>query len=127
MKLTPHEKKVLSLVESNPEIIDNSKKREEIAKINGLSEKTLRNRIGDLKKYGVISSIKYKIKNDSLKITDREERNQKDIIETFSLIKKEKKLIIKYSCFAGMIGLLYALTIVYAYLLLGEYYGCSKK
>ena len=109
MKLTPHEKKVLSLVESNPEIIDNSKKREEIAKINGLSEKTLRNRIGDLKKYGVISSIKYNIKNESLKFKDREGKNQKDIIETFSLIKKEKKLIIKYSCFAGMIGLLYAL------------------
>ena len=46
MKLTPHEKKILSLIEKNPEIIIDAKKRTAIAKENGLSEKTLRNRIG---------------------------------------------------------------------------------
>ena len=55
MKLTPHEKKILSLIENDPDIINDTKKRAKIAKDNGLSEKTLRNRIGDLKKYGVIS------------------------------------------------------------------------
>ena len=55
MKLTPHEEKILALIEEYPEIITDTKKRTVIAKENGLSEKTLRNRIGDLKKYGVIN------------------------------------------------------------------------
>ena len=55
MKLTPHEEKILALIKKNPEIITDTKKRTVIAKENGLSEKTLRNRIGDLKKYGVIN------------------------------------------------------------------------
>ena len=50
MKLTPHEKKILALIEKNPEIITDTKKRAVIAEENGLTEKTLRNRIGDLKK-----------------------------------------------------------------------------
>ena len=66
MKLTPHEKKILSLIEKNPEIIIDAKKRTAIAKENGLSEKTLRNRIGDLKKYGVIN-LKNNSKSEILK------------------------------------------------------------
>ena len=62
MKLTPHEKKILSLIENDPDIINDTKKRAKIAKDNGLSEKTLRNRIGDLKKYGVINSDNNKMK-----------------------------------------------------------------
>ena len=38
MKLTPHEKKILALIEKNPEIIIDTKKRSVIAKENGLSE-----------------------------------------------------------------------------------------
>jgi uncharacterized protein involved in exopolysaccharide biosynthesis len=53
-RLTNHEKKILELVKKHPEIIKNRDKRIEIAEKNGLSEKTLRNRIGDLKKYGYI-------------------------------------------------------------------------
>ena len=63
MKLTPHEKKILALIELHPEIITDTKKREQIAKENGLSEKTLRNRIGDLKKYGVIGKSQDPFKN----------------------------------------------------------------
>ena len=37
MKLTPHEKKILSLIENDPEIINDTKKRAKIAKDNGLS------------------------------------------------------------------------------------------
>ena len=109
MKLTPHEKKILLLIESNPEIIGDSKKREEIAKKNGLSEKTLRNRIGDLKKYGVINTINYNINNKLSNSSSSSDNSNQDIFETFNLIKKESKLILKYSVFAGMIGLLYAL------------------
>ena len=67
MKLTPHEQKILLLVKSNPDIITNSKIRAKIAKNNGLSEKTLRNRIGDLKKYGLLNiddSVDIKGSND---------------------------------------------------------------
>ena len=38
MKLTPHEKKILGLIEKNPEIITDTKKRTVIAEENGLSE-----------------------------------------------------------------------------------------
>ena len=54
--LTPHEQKILDLVKKNPNVIDNPEKRKFIAEQNGLSEKTLRNRIGDLRKYGVLTS-----------------------------------------------------------------------
>ncbi len=54
IKLTPHEQKILDLVKKNPEIIHNPEKRKEIADQEGFTEKTLRNRMGDLKKYGVL-------------------------------------------------------------------------
>ncbi len=54
MKLTPHEEKVLALIKQHPEIVEDHQAREKIAQKHGYTEKTLRNRIGDLKKYGVI-------------------------------------------------------------------------
>ena len=83
MKLTPHEKKILALIEKNPEIITDTKKRTVIAKENGLSEKTLRNRIGDLKKYGVINldnNSKSKVAQKSLSADVNNEEN----LETLS-------------------------------------------
>lgn len=56
IKLTPHEQRILDLVKEHPDLINNPKKRKEIAVQNGLTEKTLRNRIGDLRKYGVLPS-----------------------------------------------------------------------
>jgi capsule polysaccharide export protein KpsE/RkpR len=56
IKLTPHEQKILDLVKEYPEVINDPEKRKKIAEQNDLSEKTLRNRIGDLKKYGVLPS-----------------------------------------------------------------------
>jgi len=55
MKLTPHEEKVLELIKQNPDIVDDHTAREKIAELHGYTEKTLRNRIGDLKKYGILS------------------------------------------------------------------------
>ena len=109
MKLTPHEKKILSLIENDPDIINDTKKRAKIAKDNGLSEKTLRNRIGDLKKYGVISVDRNKNHSDDKKIVLNEGIKDDVIDDPISLIKKEKKTILKYSSFAGFIGLIYAL------------------
>ena len=109
MKLTPHEKKILALIENNPEIITDTKKRTVIAQENGLSEKTLRNRIGDLKKYGVIN-----LDNDSKsKVAQKSPsayvNNEENISDTFSVLKKERRFIFKFSSIAGFIGLVYAL------------------
>ena len=56
MKLTSHEKTILELISKHPDIVDSPSARKLIAKQYGFTEKTLRNRIGDLKKYGIIKS-----------------------------------------------------------------------
>jgi len=60
MKLTQHEEKVLELVHQHPEIVDDREVRKQIAEQEGLSEKTLRNRIADLKKYGILDQLSNK-------------------------------------------------------------------
>ena len=54
MELTSHEQKILDIVNNHPEILEKPEKRTQIAELYGLSEKTLRNRIAELKKYGLI-------------------------------------------------------------------------
>ena len=109
MKLTPHEKKILNLIEKNPEIIDDTKKRAKVAKENELSEKTLRNRIGDLKKYGVISSENM----NTLKGSNRNLKNdgsiKEDKLDPLVIINNNRTLIVKVSLITGIIGLIYAL------------------
>jgi len=56
IKLTPHEQKILDLIKEYPDVIDDPVKRKVLAEEHGLTEKTLRNRIGDLRKYGVLPS-----------------------------------------------------------------------
>ena len=56
MKLTSHEKTILELISKHPDIVESPSARKLIAKQYGFSEKTLRNRIGDLKKYGIIKN-----------------------------------------------------------------------
>ncbi|MDA9946815.1 hypothetical protein N9E12_03120 [Candidatus Marinimicrobia bacterium] len=109
MKLTPHEKKILGLIEKNPEIIDDTKKRAKIAKENDLSEKTLRNRIGDLKKYGVISSKNMDTLRDLNRNLKTEASIKEDKLDPLVIIKNNKSLIFKVSLIAGFIGLVYAL------------------
>ena len=52
MKLTPHEEKILKIVKNNPKVVDHPALREKVAKKYGLTEKTLRNRIAELRKRG---------------------------------------------------------------------------
>ena len=54
INLSPHEQKILSLVEKHPTIVSDPVERKRVAELNGMSEKTLRNRLGDLKRYGVV-------------------------------------------------------------------------
>ena len=55
--LTEHEKKIFGLIKKNPGVISSRQTREEVARNNGMSEKTLRNRIGDLRRYGLLSQL----------------------------------------------------------------------
>ncbi|SVA43330.1 uncharacterized protein METZ01_LOCUS96184 [marine metagenome] len=94
IKLTPHEEKILLLVKSNPDIVTNSQKRAKVAKEYGLSEKTLRNRIGDLKKYGII-----KENNTNTDLNNKPELgndiNEITILEIVSILLKNRISIIK--------------------------------
>ena len=54
--LTDHEKKILNLIKENPRIISDRVFREKIAKVNNISEKTLRNRIAEFKRFGLIQN-----------------------------------------------------------------------
>ena len=54
INLSPHEKKILSLVAKHPTIVSDPVERKRIAELNAMTEKTLRNRLGDLKRYGVV-------------------------------------------------------------------------
>ena len=55
--LTEHEKKIFNLIKQNPDVVSSRPTREEVAQKHGMSEKTLRNRIGDLRRYGLLSQI----------------------------------------------------------------------
>ena len=54
MKLTPHEEKILKIIKDNPKVVNNPSIRGKIAKKHGLTEKTLRNRIAELRKRGLL-------------------------------------------------------------------------
>ena len=56
INLSPHEKKILSLVDKYTSNIDDPLERKRVAELNGMSEKTLRNRLADLKRYGIIGN-----------------------------------------------------------------------
>jgi len=100
IKLTPHEQKILNLVKENPEIIRDPEIRKTVAEKHGLTEKTLRNRIGDLKKYGVLSPVekdKYGKSNinspffieEKVRLVDRED--SKPIWQFFKTIFQHRK------------------------------------
>ncbi|MBT4370830.1 MAG: hypothetical protein HN654_01195 [Candidatus Marinimicrobia bacterium] len=107
MELTSHEQKILDIVNNHPEILENPGKRTQIAELYGLSEKTLRNRIAELKKYGVLTKD-----NES---TDPENKaiitddNEVDLLAIWELIKSQKWFITKISIFFTMLGLIYSL------------------
>jgi hypothetical protein len=108
MKLTPHEEKILSLVKTNPEIITDSKQRAKVAKNIGLSEKTLRNRIGDLKKYGIIKySGESQIEKSSVQLSDTDK--EIDLNTAFHILNGRKWTIINFTGLVTLIGITYAL------------------
>ena len=104
MELTSHEQKILDIVSNHPEILDNPKKRTQIAELYGLSEKTLRNRIAELKKRGAISTGKVNVPNiNQGTILDL------DIFSLWSILQLQKIIIIKRTLAISILFLVYSL------------------
>ncbi|MBL7109976.1 MAG: hypothetical protein ISS11_07040 [Candidatus Marinimicrobia bacterium] len=77
IKLSTHEQKILDLIKINPKILMDPLTRKQVAIDHGMSEKTLRNRIGDLKRYGLV-----------------DEKGIKDEIQELSETNMQKNLFI---------------------------------
>mgnify|MGYP001215465653 CR=1 FL=1 len=109
MIITPYEKKILNIIKENPSVIDSPSSRAKIAKKHGLTEKTLRNRIAELRKRGLIDkhskNANLSKKNESL-INANDEINLNIL---WKILSQKKKTLIKSSIFGAVIGLTYAL------------------
>ena len=99
MELTQHEQKILDIVNNHPEILDYPNQREAIARKYGLTEKTLRNRIAEFKKYGVINPDN-QVMSASGDI---------DLVQIIQLIWKKKNTVISLSGLFGFLALVYIL------------------
>ena len=101
INLSPHEKKILSLVEKHPTIVSDPVERKRIAELNGMTEKTLRNRLGDLKRYGVIGQQ-----------TRGQKTNTQDnevLTDNFLLFWTNRRLIIKNTLIVAFVSLIVSL------------------
>ncbi len=107
MKLTPHEQKILKIINDNPKVVDNPNIRSKIAKKYQLTEKTLRNRIAELRKRGLLEK-KSNAQSDENKplITENDEINLNAV---WDIIHKNKKFLFKFSSCTTLIGLAYSL------------------
>ena len=103
MKLSLHEQKVLDIISNHPEIIDNPKDRTRIAKIYNLTEKTLRNRIAELKKRGLLNNGESQLDSHNSTVLDL------NIESLVKLLLNRKVFIIKWTCFITMIFVVYSL------------------
>tara|TARA_Y100000768_G_scaffold195779_2_gene147080 strand:- start:9651 stop:9995 length:345 start_codon:yes stop_codon:yes gene_type:complete len=85
--LTEHEKKIFDLIKQNPDVISSRQIREEVAQNNGMSEKTLRNRIGDLRRYGLLSQSESQSNESSIvvKNTAVNELNQSTYLMVWAI------------------------------------------
>ena len=101
INLSPHEKKILSLVEKHPTIVSDPVERKRIAELNGMTEKTLRNRLGDLKRYGVIGQQ-----------TRGQKTNTQDnevLTDNLLLFWTNRRLILKNTIIVAFISLIISL------------------
>tara|TARA_B100000579_G_C22840544_1_gene861230 strand:+ start:1218 stop:2564 length:1347 start_codon:yes stop_codon:yes gene_type:complete len=110
LKLTSHEKTILDLISKHPDIVDSPSARKLIAKQYGFSEKTLRNRIGDLKKYGIIKNSDRS--NPGGQNIYSEETN---LIDITSLLWSMRKSIIKNQLIIILITILFVFIIPKTY------------
>ena len=106
MEVTKHQQKILDIVKSHPSVLDNPEKRASIAEKYGLSEKTLRNRIAELKKYGLINH-----KNQSIAVENKSliENGEVDLKAIISLLVHKRRFITTLTGFCTILGITYSL------------------
>ncbi len=110
MKLTSHEKTILELISKHPDIVDSPSARKLIAKQYGFTEKTLRNRIGDLKKYGIIKSSDH-----SSKGVQKIHANETNLMDIIPLLWSMRKSIIKNQLIIIVITIIFVFIIPKTY------------
>ena len=110
MDLTPHEEKILELIKKHPEVVSDPEIRRQVAKKNSLSEKTLRNRIADFKKYGLLGSDKRII---SVQKTQQiiNESDEIDLVVIWHTLIQRKWFIFKITGLCATIGIIYSLLV----------------
>ena len=101
INLSPHEKKILSLVDKYPSIIDDPLERKRVAELNGMSEKTLRNRLADLKRYGIIGGKK-QVHNYNM-------TEDEGFVRSLFLFWKNRKFIVKNVIVVSMSSIIISL------------------
>ncbi|MFQ6676861.1 MAG: GumC family protein [Fidelibacterota bacterium] len=99
--LSPHEQKILSIVKKHPEIISDPAERKRIAKLNNMAEKTLRNRIADLKRYGLIG--------DETHTQEVIESKNKVLYNNFLLFWSKRKFIVKNAIIVFWVSIIVSL------------------
>jgi len=105
--LTPHEKKILELIRKYPKVITDPAIRRQVAEKNNLSEKTLRNRIADFKKYGLLGTDKTIITGQKTKkIID--ENDEIDLVAIWHTLIQRKWSIFKITSLFTTIGIIYS-------------------
>ena len=108
MDLTPHEEKILELIRKYPKVITDPSIRREIAEKNNLSEKTLRNRIADFRKYGLLDMDKKIVSEKSPKYLTTE-NDEIDLLTVFNILAQQKWSILKITGLFTTIGIIYSL------------------
>ena len=101
INLSPHEQKILSLVKKHPTIVSDPVERKRVAELNGMSEKTLRNRLGDLKRYGVVG---HQTRGQETITQDNEV-----LTDNLLLFWTNRRLIIKNTIIVAFISLIISL------------------
>ena len=101
INLSPHEKKILFLVEKHPTIVSDPVERKRIAELNGMTEKTLRNRLGDLKRYGVIGQQSRGQKTNT--------QDDEVLTDNLLLFWTNRRLIIKNTIIVAFVSLIVSL------------------
>ena len=99
LNLTEHERKVYDLIQQYPEILTDRDVRSKIAVQNGMTEKTLRNRIGELRRFGLVT------KDGS----SNESANHADEHDNILLLWKRRKFITKNIIWVGLASVIISL------------------
>jgi len=101
INLSPHEQKILSLVKKHPTIVSDPVERKRVAELNGMSEKTLRNRLGDLKRYGVVGH--------QIRGQERITQDNEVLTDNLLLFWTNRRLILKNTIIVAFISLIISL------------------